>query len=259
MAARFFGKRSIIVVGGVDVAREPGLNYGMFLNPWKSVLVRYALRSASRVLVVDETLRSEIKERIAGEGKNIRYVPTGYDTEFWTPKGGKRSEVLTVAVVLNERRVRLKGIDTLIEAARNLPRLQFKVVGVRPQAVQQLNPPRNMHFYEPVPRSDLLAHYRRAQVYCQPSRREGLPNTLCEAMLCECIPVATTVGGIPSAVGKTGFLVPPDDPLELTKAITLALKAPRQKGKQARKRIAANFPAEKREKALPGIINEFDI
>jgi len=259
MAARFFGKRSIILVGGVDVAREPGLNYGMFLNPWKSVLVRYALRCASRVLVVDDTLRSEINERIAGEGKNIRYVPTGYDTEFWTPKGGKRSEVLTVAVVLNERRVRLKGIDTLIEAAGNLPRLKFKVVGVRPQAVQHLHPPRNMLFYEPVPRSGLLAHYRRAQVYCQPSRREGLPNTLCEAMLCECIPVATTVGGNPSAVGKTGFLVPPNDPMKLTKAITLALKASHQKGKQARKRIVGNFPDEKREKALLELINDLTL
>ncbi|MEK6565213.1 MAG: glycosyltransferase family 4 protein [Bacteroidota bacterium] len=256
MAARFFGKRSIIVVGGVDVAREPGLNYGMFLSLWKSVLVRYALRSASRVLVVDETLRSEINERIAGESKNIRYVPTGYDTEFWTPKGNKRAEVLTVAVVLNERRVRLKGIDTLIKAARNLPRLQFKVVGVRPQAVRRLNPPSNMHFCEPIPRSDLLARYRRAQVYCQPSRREGLPNTLCEAMLCECIPVATTVGGIPSAGGKTGFLVPPNDPMELAKAITLALKAPRRKGKEARKRIAKNFPVERREETLEKLISD---
>ena len=259
MAARFFGKRSIIVVGGVDVAREPGLNYGMFLNPWKSVLVRYALRNASRVLVVDETLRLEINERIAGAGKNIRYVPTGYDTDFWTPKGGKRSEVLTVAVVLNESRVRLKGIDTLIKAARNLPRLQFKVVGVRPQAVQQLNPPRNMHFYEAVPRSDLLAYYRHAQVYCQPSRREGLPNTLCEAMLCECIPVATTVGGIPSAVGKTGFLVPPDDPIALTKAITMALKAPQRKGKEARRRIVRDFPVERREKALEELISDLTL
>lgn len=249
----------MIVVGGVDVARDPGLGYGMFLSPWKSVLVSYALRNASRVLVVDETLRAETKERISGEGKNIRYVPTGYDSGFWTSKNGKRSEVLTVAVALDKRRVRLKGIDTLIEAARKLPRLRFIVVGVRPRAVEHLHPPPNMRFHEPIPRTDLLAYYRRARVYCQPSRREGLPNTLCEAMLCECIPVATTVGGIPSAVGSAGFLVPPDDPVNLSRAITRALKAPLRTGKQARKRMIANFSDEKREKTLLGLIDELNI
>jgi glycosyltransferase involved in cell wall biosynthesis len=75
-------------------------------------------------------------------------------------------------------------------------------------------------------------------------------------MLCECIPVATTVGGIPLAVGKTGFLVSPDDPIALTKAITMALKAPRRKGKEARKRIIQDFPDGKRERALLELIND---
>ena len=51
-----------------------------------------------------------------------------------------------------------------------------------------------------IERARLLEYYRRAKVYCQPSRREGLPGALCEAMLCGCYPVVTGTGGMPEAV-----------------------------------------------------------
>ena len=41
--------------------------------------------------------------------------------------------------------------------------------------------------------------------------REGLPNALCEAMLCECVPVGTDVQGIRTAMGDAGFYVPYGD------------------------------------------------
>ena len=35
---------------------------------------------------------------------------------------------------------------------------------------------------------------------------EGLPNSLCEAMLCECIPIGSAYFGTPSAIGDTGLI-----------------------------------------------------
>jgi glycosyltransferase involved in cell wall biosynthesis len=55
-----------------------------------------------------------------------------------------------------------------------------------------------------------------------PSRREGLPLALLEALAAGCAVVATSVGGIPEVVGQEGeaaLLVQPEDPEALADAM----------------------------------------
>ena len=252
---RMFNIRCIIVVGGVDVARDKDLNYGIWLSPWKARLVGYALRNADSVLVVDPSLKREAVERARYDGGNIAYLPTGYDSTLWKPMGEKERIVLCVAMVNDPQRLRVKGIDVLVDAARLMPDVPFVVIGVEQKLSQKLLPPPNMTFHPPMERRDLLPFYQRAQVYCQPSRREGLPNTLCEAMLCGCVPVATAVGGNASAVGEAGFLVPPGD----GKILALALREAAGSGDsltfKSRMRIVSLFPGGKREHELVRIVN----
>jgi glycosyltransferase involved in cell wall biosynthesis len=75
-------------------------------------------------------------------------------------------------------------------------------------------------------------------------------------MLCECIPVGTIAGGIPTAISETGYLVPYRDQEGLVNALRAALDAPPAKGKEARARILREFTLERREKALVQVINE---
>ncbi len=253
---RLFGVRSVIVVGGVDVAREPEIGYGIWLSPWKAPLVRYALRRADRVLVVDPGLREDAVRLAAYDGGNIAYLPTGFDSLFWRTMGGKEPFILTVASVSDEPRMKVKGLDLLLEAARLCPEQRFVVIGVSPAVSSSWKVPPNMTVHPPVPREDILSYYRAAKVYCQPSRREGLPGALCEAMLCECIPVATSAGGSATAVGDTGVLVPPGDAEALAGGIRNALGMPAGCGAKARARIVALFPREKRENELVRVIKE---
>jgi len=187
-------------------------------------------------------------KRAEYDGANIRYLPTAYDSFFWKPVGVKEPVVLTVAVVDDEMRIRLKGIDILVEAARTLRDTQFIVIGINPNLTRKLQLPANVNVQSWVERKQLLPFYRRAKVFCQPSLREGLPNTLCEAMLCGCIPVATHVGGNPTAVGDAGVLVPPNNADVLAEGIRQALAMPEEVGAKARARIVALFPKEKRER-----------
>jgi glycosyltransferase involved in cell wall biosynthesis len=63
-------------------------------------------------------------------------------------------------------------------------------------------------------------------VYVLPSRFEGFPLALLEALLAERAVVAADVGSVREAVrdGETGLLVPPDDPAALANAITRLLE-----------------------------------
>ncbi len=259
--ARLLGKKSLVVVGGVDVAKLPEIGYGVWLSPWKALLVRYALRHADRVLVVDASLHHAAMRRAKYDGKNIHCVPTGYDAQRWHPAGQKEMYVLTVAKCEDMTRLRVKGVPFLFEAAKRLTDVRFVLIGPSRHLLQQLQAvtPPNVELLPFLERDALLAFYQRAKVYCQPSYSEGLPNTLCEAMLCECVPVGTRVGGIPTVVGGIGFLVPYGDVQALVDAITQALTAPPSIGQMARRHIAENFTLARREQELLRTLRELTV
>ena len=256
--ARRKKKRSILVIGGVDVARVPEMRYGIWLSPWKRPLVGYALRNASRVLAVDESLKEKAIRQARYSGTNIVCIPTGYDASRWHPQGQKESFVLTVAKCEDEWKLKVKGIDRLLECARLLPDVRFVVVGLAAQLAKRVGPnvSPNVELVDMIEQSRLLRWYQRARVYCQPSYSEGFPNSVCEAMLCECVPVGTNVGGIPHAIGDSGFVVPYGDVPRLAEAIEKALTSPVSLARSARARISEHFTLEKRESSLVRILEE---
>ena len=256
LVAGFLGRKSIMVIGGVDMAKEKEFGYGLWLSPWKSFLARRAIKTAARVLVVDQSLKDEVLFRVNYQGDNLEVLPTGYDHELWKPSGTKDPIVLTVAAVQNEGRLKIKGIDILFEVARKLPSVKFALIGFDPSKFATFTPPANLSILPFVEQANLLWHYQRAKVYCQPSRREGLSNTLCEAMLCGCIPVASNVGGSARAVGESGIIVHPEDPSALATGIEKALGMPEGASRMARERIVSLFPKEQRERRLRELIGE---
>jgi len=254
IVARWFGIPSIIVLCGVDIAKDERLGYGIWLSPWKARLVRYAMRNAHRVLVGDVSMKKEAIRLAEYSGGNIVYVPPGFDSEYWKPLGEKEPHILTVAAVRDYRTMRRKGIDILIETARRLPQFTFSVVGVDAQYTFDLNPPANITFHGFVPRKELLPYYRAAKIYCQPSLHEALCYTLREAMLCGCIPVASEVGGMPTAVSGIGVLVPPANVDALVAGLLKAMQMPDDVGAKGRARIVALYPYDKRASELQRLI-----
>lgn len=255
LCAKLFGKRSVIILGGVDAAKIPEANYGIWNSRWKSAVVRYGITHADAVLAVDPSLKTDVMTLAQYDGANISILPTGHDHEYWAPGTGTRNNVvLTVATCDSETRFTIKGIGFLYSVAQAMPEQKFILVGMTDEIRKRHTPPSNIEIHPPLTQEQLLPLYQSSAVYFQPSMREALGSTLCEAMLCGCTPVGTATGGIPTVIEKTGYLISYGDTHEAIQAIRTALTQPRTE--QGRRRIIDHFSLQQREAGLLRVLKE---
>ena len=256
--SKIFQKKSIICLGGGDVSSIPEINYGIWLKRWKRPFLRFTMRYADKLLPVASSMIPIIKKNAGYAGGNIEFLSTCVDTIKWSPYGQKKKIVLTVGICQNEIRLKKKGIDFFIETAKRLSEIQFMIIGTTPEILNLagLNLPENVKVLPKMRHEELLKYYQESLVYCQPSRSEGIPNTLLEAMSCGCIPVGTDADGIPEAIGATGEVVPVGDIDSLTGAIKETLSWKAERGNDARNRILEYFPLSRRKERLKEIIAE---
>jgi glycosyltransferase involved in cell wall biosynthesis len=110
-------------------------------------------------------------------------------------------------------------------------------------------------------RDDVDALLPWADVAVLPSLTEGLPNVALEAAAASVPVVATAVGGTPEVVidGRTGFLVPPNEPMALARRTADVLASPglaRGLGTAGRKWVEEYFSFEGQARAYQMLFNE---
>jgi glycosyltransferase involved in cell wall biosynthesis len=147
-----------------------------------------------------------------------------------------------------------KGHDTLLRAVpsilRDHPGTRFLLFGKGPlhqemsRRVRETGLEDAVHF--PGFRKDLPALLPSLDLLVHPATMEGLGIILLQAAASSLPVVATAAGGIPEAVvdGETGFLVPPENPEALAKAVSALLADPalaRAMGEAARNRVLREF------------------
>lgn len=269
-------KPVVISVGGMDAVAHPQMGYGVFQSKWRAPLTRYIVRRAALLLPVTEALiqsenrfstwpapsrKNGLAVHVDGFTTPTVVLPTGYDPDAW-PMGPEEREpiVLTVALVGSKQPFLLKGIDHVIRVANELPDVTFRVVGVTPSFGDYLQHEyeisANVNFLPPVPQEELVDEYHAASVYLQLSRAEGMPNVVCEAMLCGCIPVGSNVFGIPDAIGDAGFIVETPEAKQLTTVLRQAISSPPERRHAARSRIFSRFSRTMRRDRLLELLHE---
>lgn len=128
-----------------------------------------------------------------------------------------KGPIITFIGLMNPR----KGADVLIEVAKKLPEVNFLMIGDGPKLKEyKLVAPKNVHFLGR--RKDIHSIYSQSDVFVLPSRGEGLPGVVFEAMYHGLPVVASNVPCIDEQIdsGKGGYLVKKDDVEQFTKRIS---------------------------------------
>jgi glycosyltransferase involved in cell wall biosynthesis len=189
------------------------------------------LRRARAVVTTSAWTRQRLLERCGLAPQRVHVAPPGVDptgSAPGTPDGGR---LLCVAAVVAH-----KGQDVLLEALGGLSELRWSctLVGTldrEPSFVAGLyrriagaGIADRVRFAGPLGRSELARQYRSADLLVLPSRLEAYGMAVTEALAAGLPVVATAVGGVPEALGRTeervpGWLVPADDPIALRDAL----------------------------------------
>ncbi len=254
--SRHFGKKSIVVIGGYEVANEPEIGYGALQDERIAFRVAYILANSDKIIAVSEFNKKEI-EKIANP-RNIQLLYNSVDTDKFH-LGNQKEDIVTTTCVVSDENLKRKGLTTFIEAAKILPNAEFLVVGKSSDdSIEYLRSiaPGNVTFTGFVPDAKLIDLLQKSKVYCQLSFYESFGVAVAESMACGCIPVITNRGAMHEITGDTGFQVPYGDVNATAEAIKKALAS--RNGDKARKRIVEYFSSDKREEELVELIEKLD-
>lgn len=248
-------KKSIVIAGGWDVVSMPDFGYGAMVGEKRRRKTRFALKRATKIIAVSNSTKSWTQKWI--DRDDIRVVYHGFDHQKFAPKGKKENMVITVGNLKDDVTIRIKGLKSFFEVAKQMPDTKFILIGNHKNIIADKwnkDAPPNLEIKGFLPPDELVKFYQRAKVYAQLSYQESFGCALAEAMLCGCTPVVTKRGGIPEVVGDSGFYIEYDDIKGIKIAIEKALE--QKDGDEPRKRIISKFPLSKRKNELTNIIYE---
>ncbi len=164
--------------------------------------------------------------------ERVHVVRNGVDTAVFHPADTPAPRKDPVRIGALGRLVEQKGFDILIDA---LPRVlaeravELVIVGEGELRADLERQAAGLPVTLPgaLDGPGAVAGFLRGlDLFVMPSRYEGLPNAVLEAMACAVPVVATDVAGMREAVGDGARLVAPQDPAALAKAIVAGLDDP---------------------------------
>jgi glycosyltransferase involved in cell wall biosynthesis len=180
----------------------------------------------------------------------VDIIPNGVQANLYQPAqpGGKNR------LLFASRLTHQKGLDILLKALATLQPLEWHltIAGDGPRRADweslshSLGLQQRVDFVGWVDDEQLRKNYDAADIFVLPSRHEGMPNVVLEAMACGLPVIATGIAGSEELVvdGQTGFLVPVDDPSALAAALKTLLTDPRRvqsMGQAGRERVVASY------------------
>ncbi|MDA1052819.1 MAG: glycosyltransferase [Planctomycetota bacterium] len=238
------------IVSGVRVA-DPAR--------WRMVLERFALRRTDHIVCVSQSVAEQVASKGGFPRSKLRVIPNGIDLTS-TPIGTAVDR--TQLGIAPERRIllcvgrlhRQKGFDWLLRLApellSRLPKHDLVIAGDGPERkslrelATRLGIQNRVHFVGWRP--DVPQWMQEAEILLLPSRWEGMPNVLIEAMGRGLPVVASSVEGVKEVLGPLAEeqAVPVGDTSAFVAAVCRVANDSHHRqilGNENRERIQAEF------------------
>jgi len=249
---RYLRARHIAVAYAVTIAPRQGkLSKNRFKCAYRGWSARELYNQLDCIITNNTPLRDIVKEM--GVTTPVEVIPNGVDLRRFKPPGNDSEHnelrtslgiskddflVTTVGAVLPR-----KGVDILLEAwlsvAERFPSAHLAIIGPRTDqqdqklahfrdrlaALRQASPaPQKIHFVGEV--AEIETYMRATDVFVLPSDREGMPNSVLEAMASKVPVVMTPFIGLSDDLGNPGqqFLLTERDAGSLAEVILGLLK-----------------------------------
>ena len=247
------GRPYIVSLRGGDVPGFQPYDLALFhklLGPF----IRLIWKRAYAVVANSGGLQA-LAQRFAPE-LPIAVIPNGVDAQTFRPAAEPKAvEAGPARMLFVGRVVFQKGLDVLLKALATLPpelNYVLEIIGdgdqrpVLTAEAERLGISGRITFSGWCDRAVIAERYRAADLFVFPSRDEGMPNVVLEAMASGLPIVATAIAGSEELVrnGVNGYLVPTDDAGTLASALAGLIGQPetrRAMGRASRERIEREY------------------
>lgn len=181
-------------------------------------VTRKFLQRADAIVAVSGDLKKKMTDELGISAEKISIVDVGCDLRRFTPCLPSSKGPMKKALGLPEDElvllfvgdvIRRKGLDLLFAALADLETLEgvsLHIVGVGPEQEELETTPSYLEIRDHVrwvgelPNTDLPRRYAAADAFILPSRSEGTPTVLLEAMSSGAPVISSSVGGVPDLI-----------------------------------------------------------
>ena len=220
------GKKTVVTAHGSDLMIQTK-------NPILRNLIKFVLKKADYVLVVNQTLKEKVLELGINPDK-VYITPNAVDVEKFNPKNTELPSDVNInsdnqSMLFVGNLVFQKGVKYLLEAKKLMKSdVELVVVGDGPLRQELEMKVQDDEIPDVVfigARRDVDQIMPSFDVFVLPSISEGFPITILEAMASGLPVVATNAGGISEVMNKyVGIMVNPANPTELASALDKILE-----------------------------------
>lgn len=176
-----------------------------FTSSYSKTHIVWCLNLADKVICLNSQVKKDlIKYGIRKEKLEILHIAS--DPNFFYPHERKQGDV-GFCSNFGER----KNPELTYQIIKNMPEKHFHIIGRNWEKFNQyeaLNSLSNFTYHNNRDYSEYPDLYNNIDIFISPSNLEGGPVPVLEAMLSNCVPVASKTGFCPDVIehGKNGFL-----------------------------------------------------
>ncbi len=243
------------------ISSQRDLAHLWWYTPFRKKVIQKIHKWAHCVIANSVAVRQMLQEEFHIPEEHVRVIHNGVDLTRFDGARDSRQKLFPdfdpqwkLIVTVANMHSAVKGHYELIEAARivrdSIPEARFLLVGDGEERLKLEEAVRSAGMQDRIvflnSRSDVSEVLSCCDLFVLPSRAEGLPNALLEALAAGLPVIATAVGGVPDIIedGVNGVLIPPQNPAALADALLRVLKNPRlseKLGRGGRDRVRTNF------------------